>query len=64
MRYEYQITMADKSSEILKAMSFKKVLKQLLQKYPNEKIWLTYTNKKGHLLNKIIINGKAKNEQN
>ena len=38
MKYTYQITKADKSSEFLKAMSFKKLLKQLAIKYPNQLI--------------------------
>ena len=45
MKYTYQITKADKSSELLNAMSFKKLLKQLAIKYPNELIWVSYTNK-------------------
>ena len=46
MRYKYEIVKSDKSSEILQAMSFKKLLKQVALKYPNELIWVTYKNKK------------------
>ena len=60
MKYTYQITKADKSSELLNAMSFKKLLKQLAIKYPNELIWVSYTNKKGNFLNKIVDNGRVK----
>ena len=60
MKYTYQITKADKSSELLNAMSFKKLLKQLAIKYQNELIWVSYTNKKGNLLNKIVDNRRVK----
>ena len=60
MKYTYQITKADKSSELLKAMSFKKLLKQLASKYPNQLILVSYTNKKGNFLNKIVDNGRVK----
>ncbi len=60
MKYTYEITKADKSSELLNAMSFKKLLKQLAIKYPNEFIWVSYTNKKGNFLNKIVHNGRVK----
>ena len=60
MKYTYQITKADKSNELLSAMSFKKLLKQLAIKYPNELIWVSYTNKKGNLLNKIVDNRRVK----
>ena len=60
MKYTYEITKADKSSEFLKAMSFKKLLKQLAIKYPNQLIWVSYKNKKNNLLNKIVINGMIK----
>ena len=60
MKYTYQITKADKSSELLNAMSFKKLLKQLAIKYPNELICVSYTNKKGNFLNKIVDNRRVK----
>jgi hypothetical protein len=60
MRYKYEIVKSDKSSEILQAMSFKKLLKQVALKYPNELIWVTYKNKKKKLLNKIIDNRRVK----
>ena len=60
MKYTYQITKADKSNELLSAMSFKKLLKQLAIKYPNQLIWVSYKNKKNNLLNKIVFNGMIK----
>ena len=60
MKYTYEITKADKSSELLSAMSFKKLLKQLEAKYPNQLIWVSYKNKKNNLLNKIVYNGMIK----
>ena len=54
MKYTYEITKADKSSELLSANSFKKLLKQLAIKYPNQLIWVSYKNKKNNLLNKIV----------
>ena len=60
MKYTYEITKADKSSELLNAMSFKKLLKQLAIKYPNELILVSYTNKKCNFLNKIVDNRKVK----
>ena len=60
MKYTYEITKADKSSELLSAMSFKKLLKQLAAKYPNQLIWVSYKNKKNNLLNKIVYNGMIK----
>ena len=60
MRYKYEIVKSDKSSEILQAMSFKKLLKQVALKYPNELIWVSYKNKKNNLLNKIVYNGMIK----
>jgi len=57
MRYLYIVTRANKDREEVKAMSFKKCLKTLASKYPNETVMLSYTNKKGNNLNKIIVNG-------
>ena len=62
MKFDYKITKADKSSEILRAMSFKKVLKQIALKYPNETITLEYLNKKENYQIKTIIKGKYKND--
>ena len=57
MRYLYTVTRANKDREEVKAMSFKKCLKTLASKYPNETVLLSYTNKKGKDLNKVIVNG-------
>ena len=48
MRYEYTITKEGGEAEIMKAMSWKKLFKSLLLKYPEFSGWCTYINKKGH----------------
>ena len=60
MRYEYTITDhgADKQ-EVVKAMSWKKMFKNLLLKTPKFTGWITYINKKGNALTKVINNGKV-----
>ena len=55
MRYIYNIKDEQGNSETLKAMSYKKLLKQLNNKYkPNEVIQINYTNKKDHELLKYV----------
>ena len=54
MRYEYKITPIDKEQETIEAMSYKKMLKTLVNKYPNTIVTCVYTNKKKHLINKVI----------
>ena len=49
MRYEYTITKEGGEAEIIKAMSWKKLSKSLLLKYPEFSGWCTYINKKGHV---------------
>ena len=60
MRYEYTITNhgTDKS-EVVKAMIWKKMFKSLLLKTPKFTGWITYINKKGNALTKVINNGKV-----
>ena len=48
MRYEYTITKEGGEAEMMKAMSWKKLFKSLLLKYPEFSGWCTYINKKGH----------------
>ena len=55
MRYTYLIKDQQGKEETLKAMSYKKLLKQLNTKYkPSEVIQVKYTNKKDHELLKYI----------
>jgi len=55
MKYIYNIKDEQGNTETLKAMSYKKLLKQLNTKYkPNEVIQINYTNKKDHELLKYV----------
>ena len=59
MRYEYMITQDKGDAEIMHAMSWKKLFKILLLKYPKFSGWCSYTNKKGHMQVKNFKNGKV-----
>jgi len=59
MRYEYTITDREEKKEVVKAMSWKKMFKSLLLKTPKFTGWITYINKKGNALTKVINNGKV-----
>ena len=60
MRYEYTITdHGTDKSEVVEAMSWKKMFKSLLLKTPKFTGWITYINKKGNALTKVINNGKV-----
>ena len=63
MRYEYTITKEGGEAEVMKAMSWKKLFKSLLIKYPEFSGWCTYINKKGHVQVKNFINGKVVHER-
>ena len=55
MRYTYSIKNQQGKEEEYKAMSYKKLLKQLNNKYkPGEVIQVKYTNKKDHNLLKYV----------
>ena len=55
MRYTYLIKDQEGHQETLKAMSYKKCLKQLNNKYkPGEVIQINYINKKDHELLKYV----------
>ena len=55
MRYTYLIKDQQGNEETLKAMSYKKLLKQLNTKFkPNEIISVKYINKKDHELLKYV----------
>ena len=58
MRYEYTITKEGGEAEIMLAMSWKKLFKSLLLKYPKFSGWCTYMNKKGHMQVRNFNNGK------
>ena len=58
MRYEYTITDHEEKKETVKAMSWKKMIKSLLLKYPKFSGWCTYINKKGNVQTKTFNNGK------
>ena len=49
VRYEYTITKEGGEAEIIEEMSWKKLFKKLLMKYPKFSGWCTYMNKKGHV---------------
>ena len=55
MKFIYNIKDEQGNTETLKAMSYKKLLKQLNTKFkPNEVIQINYTNKKDHELLKYV----------
>ena len=58
MRYEYTVTKESGEAEIIKAMSWKKLFKSLLLKYPKFSGWCTYINKKGHAQVRAFHSGK------
>ena len=58
MRYEYTITKEGGEAEIMKAMSWKKLIKKLLMKYPTFSGWCTYFNKKGHVQVRNFVKGR------
>ena len=58
MKFEYTITKEGGEAEIMKAMSWKKLFKSLLLKYPEFSGWCTYINKKGHIQVRNFNNGK------
>ena len=58
MRYKYTLTKEGGEAEEMEAMSWKKMFKRLLLKYPKFSGWCTYMNKKGHLQVKALQDGK------
>ena len=58
MRYEYTVTKEVGEAEIMKAMSWKKLFKSLLLKYPKFSGWCTYINKQGNVQVRNFNNGK------
>ena len=49
MKFEYIVTKEGGEAEIMNAMSWKKLFKKLLMKYPEFSGWCSYMNKKGHV---------------
>ena len=62
MRYEYTITDHEEQKEVVQAMSWKKMLKNLLVRNPKFSGWITYINKKENAQTKVINNGKVIHE--
>ena len=62
MRYEYTITDHEEKKEVVQAMSWKKMSKNLLVKNPKFNGWITYINKKGNAQTKVINEGKVVHE--
>ena len=58
MRYEYTVTKEGGEAEMMKAMSWKKLFKSLLIKYPKFNGWCTYINKKGRVMVRSFKNGR------
>ena len=54
MRYEYLITDTKKNNEVVKAMSYKKLLKKLSSKYSNQLVKIQYINKHNNELIKLV----------
>ena len=58
MKFEYTVTKEGGEAEIMQAMSWKKLFKKLLMKYPKFSGWCTYMNIKGHMQVRNFNNGK------
>ena len=58
MRYEYTITKEGGEAEMMQAMSWKKLFKILLLKYPKFSGWCSHTNNKGHMQVRSFVKGK------
>ena len=58
MKFEYTITKEGGEAEIMSDMSWKKLFKRVLMKYPTFSGWCTYINKKGHVQVPAFKNGK------
>ena len=63
MRYEYTVIKEGGESELIKAMSWKKMLKSFLLKTPKFTGWITYSNKKGNQQTKVFRDGKKIQER-
>ena len=60
MRYNYVVTHEKGETENIQAMSFKKMLKSIVNKYPKQNVFVSYKNKKDRLIEKNIDTSKIK----
>ena len=60
MRYNYVVTPQKGETENIQAMSFKKMLKSIVNKYPKQNVFVSYKNKKDRLIEKNIDTSKIK----
>ena len=58
MRYKFKVYEEGKEIEDKEAMSFKKLLKSLVNPNPKWAGWIAYKNKKGTYVKHSILNGK------
>ena len=58
MKYKFKIQEGDKEIEEKEAMSFKKLLKSLVNPNPKWTGWIAYKNKKDKYVKHSILNGK------
>ena len=63
MRYEYTVTKDSGEAELIKAMSWKKMLKSLLVRNPKFNGSITYSNKKGNAQVRIFREGRRQEER-
>ena len=62
MRYTFVVTPEKGSTENIEAMSFKKMLKSIVNKYPKQNVFVSYKNKKDRLIEKNIDTSKIKHK--
>ena len=60
MRYTFVVTPTKGETENIQAMSFKKMLKSIVNKYPKQNVFVSYKNKKDRLIEKNIDTSKIK----
>ena len=60
MRYNFVVTPTKGETENIQAMSFKKMLKSIVNRYPKQNVFVSYKNKKDHLIEKNIDTSKIK----
>ena len=58
MKYKFKIQEGDKEIEEKEGMSYKKILKSLVNLNPKWSGWIAYKNKKDKYVKHIILNGK------
>ena len=60
MRYNFVVTPDKGETENIQAMSFKKMLRSIVNKYPKQNVFVSYKNKKDRLIEKNIDTSKIK----